>query len=364
MSNFIVKGVTITDQLLRDALSRIPGSEFSRSEFAVALKSAGLNHPDFANAVRCILQHLKRRKIISYDDTKGHWMIKTNTGNLGLTAKTQPLMPFGQITALPILSNPDQTKAGPLGIFAGQSSRIQAIIIHLTCFAAVLALVIINASFAWELAETEMFRFAFVAGLMASDLMRPLLIAKGLQYFDHRHIGRASLAMIAALALAPVSVLSSTSVISAALFLGAEENTQNQRRNETREALQDELDRLKVKSVEQRREWKHECARGGCGKIAAKIDKAVKSIDEESKAILLKIVALTEASNDSSGFIARTVKAFEALHLFSEGRTMLIPLLMALTLEISALFGPALLLGHSGTKQNLQGSTTKPLIQP
>ncbi len=351
MSNLTVKGITIPNQLLRDALSRVPGPAFSRSEFAAALKNAGLNHPDFANAVRCILQHLKRHKMISYDDVKGHWMIKTNARNLGTVAKTQPLMPVGQITTLPILSNPNHSAIGPSGFFANVGSGIQTSMKHLACFAAVLALVIINASFAWELAETEIFRIAFVAGLMASDLMRPLLIAVGLREFDRWHIGRASLTLFVALSLAPVSVLSSTSVISAALFLGSEENTQIQRRGETREALQDELDRLKVKSIEQRKEWKRECARGGCGKIAAKLDKAAKATDVESRAILLKIVALTEAGNDGSGFIARTVKTFEALHLFGKGRTMLIPLLMALTLEISALFGPALLLGQYRIKR-------------
>ena len=352
MSNLTVKGITISDRLLREALSRVPGSAFSRSEFAVALKNAGLSHPEFANAVRCILQHLKRHKIISYDEAKGHWIVKTDSSNLGMAAKTQPLIPVDHNSTLPILSNPNQTNAEFLGFLASQSSRIQAIIKHLTCFAAVLALVIINASFAWELAETEIFRFAFVAGLMASDLMRPLLIAAGLREFERWNIGRGLLALFVALSLAPVSVLSSTSVISAALFLGAEENTQNQRRNETRESLQDELDRLKMKSVRQHKEWKRECARGGCGKIATKLDKAAKATDEDSKAIFLKIVALTEAGNDSSGFIARTVKAFEALHLFGEGRTMLIPLLMALTLEVSALFGPALLLGQFKIKGN------------
>jgi hypothetical protein len=93
-------------------------------------------------------------------------------------------------------------------------------------------------------------------------------------------------------------------------------------------------------------DWEAECQRGGCGHLADKIEVEAKAMEQAAKDQLARIIDLTEAGNQRSAFIARAVKAFTELKLFGEGRNLLIPLLLALTLEIAALFGPALLLGR------------------
>jgi hypothetical protein len=55
-------------------------------------------------------------------------------------------------------------------------------------------------------------------------------------------------------------------------------------------------------------------------------------------------VSLTEAENGNSERLARMVTTFESLGLFGAGRQILLPLFLAISLELGALFGPALLL--------------------
>lgn len=64
------------------------------------------------------------------------------------------------------------------------------------------------------------------------------------------------------------------------------------------------------------------------------------------KAILDRIIALADAEQGNSALLARMVATFEGLGLFGKGRQILLPLLLAISLEIAALFGPALLLGR------------------
>jgi hypothetical protein len=217
------------------------------------------------------------------------------------------------------------------------------------CFSIIAALVAINASFAWELGEQPALRWAFVAGLMASDLLRPLLIARGLWDFSRWRLGRGTLAFLIAFALAPVSLLSTTTVISASLYLGEEQNQQTASQNDTRQLLVPRQVRLQAEADQLWLDWEAECQRGGCGHLAAKIEAEAKATEQAAQDLLAQIISLTEAGNQDSAFIARSVKAFAALNLFGQDRAMLIPLLLALTLEIAARFGPALLLGRRGT---------------
>ena len=177
-------------------------------------------------------------------------------------------------------------------------------------------------------------------------LMRPLLVARGLYEIDRHRALRGSAAILVAVSLAPVSVLSSTSVIGATLHLGVEENDQAAARAASLAALRPEHDRLKALGAELWQAYRDECARGGCGKIAAGVKEKAEAADAEAAKVLAEIVALTGRGNETSAFIARTVKSFEDLNLFGPDRTMLIPLLLALTLEVAALFGPGFLLAR------------------
>jgi len=55
---------------------------------------------------------------------------------------------------------------------------------------------------------------------------------------------------------------------------------------------------------------------------------------------------MSDAEQGNSALLARLVTTFEGLGLFGAGHQILLPLLLAISLEIAALFGPALLLGH------------------
>jgi hypothetical protein len=90
--------------------------------------------------------------------------------------------------------------------------------------------------------------------------------------------------------------------------------------------------------------WQTECARGGCGRIANQLETEFTSIAAEAQSILDQIVGLTADSQGSSELLARMVTTFQSLGLLGADRQMLLPLFLALSLELAALFGPALLL--------------------
>ena len=340
-----IKGVTISDVMLRDTLSRLDVSGFSRDEFTMTLLEAGCDLAHDSDAIRQVMQHLKRRKQIVYKAEHKSWFFVGRQNFNFAETVTLPLDPMGSGGPFPIL-NQETIKIAGEGFWPQFHTLFQSSLINLACLAAILALMTINASFAWEMAETELFRMAFVLGLMASDLMRPLLVARGFWELDRGHSRRGVVAIIVAFSLAPVSFLSSTSVISSALLLGVEENSQSAIRNNTLSTLQTEFERLKTQADEARKKWGAECNRGGCGKRAEKWETAALTAEKDAKKLLSKIVAMAETEDRSSTFSSRTVKAFEALHLFGNDRIMLIPILLALTLEIAALFGPALLLSR------------------
>ncbi|PCH75111.1 MAG: hypothetical protein COC12_01815 [Rhodobacteraceae bacterium] len=334
-----IKGTAIAGPQLLDALVRLPSGGFSKAEFASALVAVGLPEANDGDLVRRVMQFLKRKGLIDYHEDAASWSL-TPLGQMRLPTPTLPLLENPE----PVMSEP--TTPPPSGFWDRLSGGFRVSLSHLACLAIIAALVAINASFAWELGEDPILRWAFVAGLMASDLLRPLLIARGLWDFDQWRLGRGTLAFLITFALAPVSILSSTTVISASLFLGEEQNQQAEAQNDTRQLLITRQVRLQAEVDQLWLDWETECQRGGCGHLADKIEAEAKVAEQAAKEQLAQIISLTEAGNQPSDFIARAVKTFAKLRLFGEGRNLLIPLLLALTLEIAALFGPALLLGR------------------
>lgn len=353
-----VAGHRITHHQLCDALATLP-ADFRRAEFEAALKAQPVSIVVTSDVTRRVMQHLRRREVIAYDRANETWRVIAPPTNI-VPNRTLPLTMLPSDQSSDPLPEPLPELSVTVETAPATRARLdllaiaQASLAHLACAAIVIALVTINAGFAWELAESEAFRFAFVAGLMACDLMRPLLVARGLYELDRHRAVRGSAAILVAIALAPVSVLSSTSVIGATLHLGVEENDQAAARAASLEALRPEHERLKALSAELWQAYRDECARGGCGSIAAGIRAKAEAADAAAAEMLTDIAALTGDGEDTSAFIARTVKSFSDLGLYGPDRAILIPLLLALTLEIAALFGPGLLL----TKQRVKRATS------
>ena len=153
-----------------------------------------------------------------------------------------------------------------------------------------------------------------------------------------------TLALAVALVLSPVSILSTTSILSASFLLGAEINTDADTRAQTREALRVQHQALLQRAARDEAAWRQECARGGCGPIATELEAEFQGTMSEAQAMLDRIVVLTEADEGNSELLARMVTTFEGLGLFGAGRQIFLPLFLAISLELGALFGPALLL--------------------
>ena len=146
------------------------------------------------------------------------------------------------------------------------------------------------------------------------------------------------------LILSPVSILSSTAILSSSVLLGAEMRADEATTATTLEALHDEHARRLSAAERARVAWITECERGGCGPIAAELEAAFNAREAEAQEVLTRILALTEATTGASELLARMVVTFEDLGLFSADRQIWLPLFLALSLELGALFGPALLL--------------------
>ncbi|MGH1353599.1 MAG: hypothetical protein ACRBBS_00765 [Thalassovita sp.] len=115
-------------------------------------------------------------------------------------------------------------------------------------------------------------------------------------------------------------------------------------RAETRVALQAQHGNLLQRAAQDEAAWRQECARGGCGPVARELEAEFQHTLTEAQDVLERIVDLTDADMGVSDLLARLVTTFEALGLLGEGREILLPLFLAISLELGALFGPALLL--------------------
>jgi len=335
-----IKGITLSETLMIKALDVLPLKGFSKTAFGDALVDHGVAAGQDGDFVRRVMQHLNQAGWIDFDGTAQSWHL-TSFWQLRLPQKTIPL--------LPVHSAPSLSSARSTAVADKAFDRLMDVglfgLSALACGALIIALITLNASFAWELGrEADQFRLAFVVGLMALDLMRPILIATGFALAAKGRYIMAATGFIVALALSPVSVLSSTAILSSSFLLGVEMNSDDAVQASTLESLRAEHSRQLAEVERVQAAWRAECTRGGCGQIAADLEREFTDVAAEAQAILDQIVALTADSQGSSELLARMVTTFESLGLLGAERQMLLPLFLALSLELAALFGPALLL--------------------
>lgn len=325
-----IKGVPMSDSQMTAVLRLMPGTGFSKAEFAQTLVKQGLTAGRDGDFVRRLMQYLKQSGLIDYDAVAQIWQF-TDKGRIR-AGKTLP-MPA-----------PSPSVNGSLD----KTVAVASVLLRaLACVGLITALITLNASFAWELGrEAGHFRAAFVMGLMALDLMRPFLVAAGFAFAANGRVWVAAVAFMVGFALSPVSVLSSTAIISSSVLLGAEMNSDEATRATTLETLRGEHARKLGEAERVHAAWVAECARGGCGPIAAELEADFSDLATEAQAILDRIVALTETTSGTSVLLARMVETFEQLGLFGADRQIWLPLFLALSLELGALFGPAMLLSR------------------
>lgn len=219
----------------------------------------------------------------------------------------------------------------------------QGLLLKLACAALICALVVLNASFAWELGrEAEQFRLAFAMGLAALDVMRPFFVLKAFQALAARNTSRAIIGFSVAFFLAPVSILSSTAILSSAFKLGAEMNADENIQLDTLSSIRRAYSRKLAEAERLQRAWETECNRGGCGPKVAQIEDDFLQANDEAQSLLGRIATMTDTTGDTSDLLARMTSTFEDLGLFSGPHQLLLPLFLALSLELGALFGPAL----------------------
>ena len=281
------------------------------------------------------MQFLKRQGIIEFDDATGHWLL-TPFGQMRLPQRTLPLVTIQGV----------QTRALHRGDWLDRLTEHARLMFNaLACLTLLIALVGLNASFAWELGrEAAQFQILFTMGVMALDMMRPGLMVIGVHLNGRGHRALGSVALVVALALSPVSILSTTAILSASFLLGAEINLDADTRAQTREALRVQHQTLLQRAAQDEAAWRQECDRGGCGPIAQELDAEFQRTVGEAHDVLDRIVTLSEADQGNSQLLARMVTTFEELGLFGAGRQILLPLFLAISLELGALFGPVLLL--------------------
>jgi len=330
-----IKGVTLSETLMMKALDALPVQGFSKTAFGDALVDQGVNAAQDGDFVRRVMQHLKQAGLIDFDGTAQSWHL-TSFGQLRLPQKTIPLIPASPSPAATILH---------LNRLDRWAEHGRLTLSAVACLTLLLALVGLNASFAWELGrEAAQFQILFTMGVMALDMMRPGFVMIGFHLAGCGRFALGSMALCIALVLSPVSVLSTTSILSASFLLGSEINTDAETRAQTLEALRVEHQSLLQRAARDEAAWRQECARGGCGRIAAELETAFQTTVAEAQDVLDQIVSMTEAEQGNSELLARMVTTFESLGLFGAGRQILLPLFLAISLELGALFGPALLL--------------------
>ena len=329
-----IKNVTLNEAIFITALDKLPASRFSKPEFAQAMQDAGVAEAADNDLIRRAMQFLKRQGIIEYDDRASTWSL-TSLGHMRLPQKTLPLL-----SAAPAPVGLQQ--AVPKGHIA---EHARLVFCAFACLTLLSALVGLNASFAWELGrEAAQFQVLFTMGVTALDMMRPGFVVMGFWLSGNGYRALGGFALAVALMLSPVSVLSTTSILSASFLLGAEYNTDAEIRADTREALRAQHEALLERAAQKEAAWRQECARGGCGPIARELETEFQRTVAEAQEVLDTILRLTRAEQGNSELLARMVTTFEALGLFGEGRQIWLPLFLAISLELGALFGPALLL--------------------
>ena len=326
-----IKGVCVGDTWLRMILADIPET-FTRDD--LLSRMAAQPWPDLVlkEAIRPILQHLKRQGVISYCRNRKCWqktLITEEAPNSTLPIELDSSFSSSRPNV------PDNEVSGKHWLVLSAAWFVSACLVG--------ALMIINAGFAWNLAGASIFRLAFTIGFMGLDGLRPLLMALALGSACMSRPVRA-LALIIALGLAPASVISSTSVISSALILGTEAQTEQAGIQRQLASLHAQLERLESRVSQVWNDYRDECDRGGCGEVANGLKADALDMEAQIKAVRDQLGRL-ETNREGSTFASRTIETLQFFGLHGKDLKWLMPVFLALTLEIAALFGPALLLG-------------------
>lgn len=271
-----------------------------------------------------------------FDASSRHWSLAFDDID-GLPDQTMPLDPEA---ALPL----DAPSILPSG-HSGLMGQLRFGLATIACMAAIGALVALNASFAWGLGGGEpLLQWAFVLGLMAMDLIRPLLVTMGFALIDKAKGIVASVCFVIALGLSPVSILSSSSILSATIQLGQSINQRRDEDQQIRAGLHEAFRQQLYLSEQQRKAWEAECSLGGCGPKADKLLQQALATQKEATSSIKGLKQRADKVDHDPALIPRLIASFEAMGLLREGRELLLPLFLAISLELAALFGPALLL--------------------
>ena len=328
-----IKGVCVSDTWLRMILADIPET-FTRDDLLNRMTAQPWPDLTLNEATRPILQHLKRQGVISYCRNQKCWQKSPE-----LKASTSPTLPI-ELDSTFSSSRIEKSKATE-----ANHNWLASVAAWLVSACLVGALMIINAGFAWNLTEDSIFRLAFTIGFMGLDGLRPLLMALALGSACLSRPVRA-LALVIALGLAPASVISSTSVISSALILGAEAQTEQAGLQRQLASLHAQLERLESRVSRVWSDYRDECDRGGCGEIADDLKAEALDLEAQIKAVRDQLGRL-ETNREGSTFASRTIETLQTFGLHGKDLKWIMPVFLALTLEIAALFGPALVLARS-----------------
>ncbi len=330
-----IKGVSVGDTWLRMILADLSDT-FSRDDLLCQMTKQPWPDLMLNEATRPILQQLKRQGVISYCGNRKCWQKTLVTEEPPNT--TLPIEPNGAFSS----SRSEKSKAT-----VANHNWLTSMAAWLVSTCLVGALMIINAGFAWNLTEDSIFRLAFTIGFMGLDGLRPLLMALALGSACLSRTVRA-LALVIALGLAPASIISSTSVISSALILGTEAQTEQVGIQRQLASLHAQLERLESQVSQVWNDYRDECDRGGCGEVANGLKAEALDMEAQIKEVRDQLGRLA-TNRSASTFASRTIETLQTFGLHGKDLKWLMPVFLALTLEIAALFGPALLLARAHT---------------
>ena len=302
--------VSVLTRHVDDALLQLSDT-FDTVEFVSALTAAGQRGADDEKVHQRVLQQCKRDGKIRAGAKKGKWQKATGI-------KTE---------------RPEFLKTLVLGF---------SVAVCLLIWGAQIA---INVRFAWEVAGADpFFQWTMVTIMAALDLGRPLFMAKGMHVLSRRLRREATLYFTIGFTLASVSFLCSSSMLSASFAQGQLINIRIDKKQETIERLVIDARELRLRAIALQAEADEECAHGGCGPKARKLQKDAEANELQAKDAQDQLDQMSKQVERPPEMIAGLVHAFENMHLYGDDHKMRLPYLLAFVIELAALFGPGLLL--------------------
>ncbi len=300
-----IKGVKVTDTWLSMILDDLPDEGFSGDAVLKEMTLSPLPGLELPEAVRPVLQHLKRHGMVYYDASNKRWH-KSYTSQGALEDQKLSVLKEN----IPASENPTFGQGQPLSRYFDCGRFVAQIV----CFCLVAALMAINAGFAWNLTTDPIFQIAFTVGFLGIDGLRPMLVARGLGLWGRMSFLARALALLIALVLAPASVVSSTSVISSALILGSASLEASEAQAEQLVSLRTELARLEARAVQAWTRHQQEFENGGCGDIAARLSVDAQEIERRIEMMRSRLAQSTLV-NTTSTFAERTVQTLQLFGL-------------------------------------------------